>query len=102
MATKAASQKAECLNPNTGGSLKVDKKIYDLFSKAIHHTLKKSQPLTYTQIVEGIRDYFKQHQIKFDGSVSWYAVTVKHDLHARGLIKVFTEKGRKLHCLKQH
>jgi hypothetical protein len=101
MPTKAVSSKVECLNPNTGGRMNIDKKTYDLFSKAIYHTLKKNQPLTYSEIVEGIRDCFKQQKTKFDGSVSWYAVTVKHDMHARGVIEVFTEKGKKLHRLKK-
>ena len=76
MATKTASQKIECLNPNTGGKMNLDKKVYELFSQAIYHTLKKNQPLTYTQIVEGIHKCFKQQKTKFDSSVSWYAVTV--------------------------
>ena len=101
MPTKTASQKVECLNPNTGGRVNIDKKIYDLFSKAIYHTLKKNQPLTYTQIVEGIYDCFKQQKTKFDGSIEWYAITVKHDMHARGIIEVFSEKGKKLHRLKK-
>ena len=101
MATKTASEKVECLNPNTGGRMNLDKKVYELFSKAIYHTLKKNQPLTYTQIVEGIYDCFKQQKTKFDGSVSWYAVTVKNDMHARGIIELFTEKGKKLHQLKK-
>ena len=101
MSTKTASEKVECLNPNTDGKMNLDKKVYELFSKAIYHTLKKNQPLTYTQIVEGIYDCFKQQKTKFDGSVSWYAVTVKNDMHARGIIEVFTEKGKKLHRLKK-
>ena len=101
MATKSTSQKVECLNPNTGGKMNIDKKTYDVFSKAIYHTLRKSQPLTYTEIVEGIHDCFRQQKTKFDGSVSWYAVTVKHDMQSRGVIEVFTEKGKKLHRLKK-
>lgn len=101
MPTKTAPQKVECLNPNTGGTMNIDKKTYDLFAKAIYHTLKKSQPLTYSQIVEGIYDCFKQQKTKFDGSVEWYAVTVKHDMHARGVIEVFSEKGKKLHRLSK-
>lgn len=101
MAAKTVPQKVECLNPNTGGRMNIDKTTYDLFSKAIYHTLKKSQPLTYTEIVEGVHDYFNQQKTKFDGSVSWYAVTVKHDMHAKGVIEVFTEKGRKLHRIKK-
>jgi hypothetical protein len=101
MPIKTASQKIECLNPNTGGRMNIDKGTYDLFSKAIYQTLKKGQPLTYTQIVEGIHDCFKQQKTKFDGSVEWYAITVKHDMYARGIVEVFTEKGKKLHRLKK-
>ena len=91
--------KVECLNPNTGGRMNIDKKTYDLFSKAIHHTVKAGKAITYSQIVEGVKDYFKKKKTKFDGSVGWYTVTVKHDMHARGILKVYIEKGRKLHSL---
>ena len=101
MPTKAVPEKVECINPNTGGRMNVDKNTYDIFSTAIYHTLKKSQPLTYSQIVDGIHDCFRQQKTKFDGSIGWYAVTVKHDMHARGVIEVFTEKGKKLHRLKK-
>jgi hypothetical protein len=101
MAAKTLSQKVECLNPNTGGKMNIDKTTYDLFSKAIYHALKKKPSLTYTEIVEGIKDCFRQQRTKFDGSVGWYAVTVKHDMQVRGVIEVFTEKGRKLHRIKK-
>lgn len=101
MAQKPVSEKVECLNPNTGGSMHIEKKVYELFSKAIYHTLKKSPPLTYSQIVEGIYDCFRQQKTRFEGSVEWYAVVVKHDMHARGIIEVFTGKGKKLHRLSK-
>jgi len=56
---KTVPQKVVCLNPNTGGRMNIDKNTYDLFSKAICHTLKKSEPLTFSQVVEGIYDCFK-------------------------------------------
>jgi hypothetical protein len=96
-ATKTA--KVECLNPNTGGSMNIDKEVYNLFSKAIYDTLKVGKAITYSQIVEGVKDCFKKQKIKFDGSVEWYTVTVKHDMHARGVLNVYTEKGKKLHSL---
>ena len=43
---------------------------------------------------------FKKKTI-FDGAVEWYAITVKNDMEARGLIEVFTEKGKKLHRIKK-
>ncbi len=101
MTTKTLSSKVECLNPNTGRRMNIDKDVYDLFSKAIYHSLKKDGPLTYTQLVEGIKKYFKEQKVRFDGSVSWYAVTVKHDMHTRDLIEVFSMKGKKMHALKK-
>ena len=97
--TVVRTAKVECLNPNTGGSMKIDKDVYDLFSKAIYHTVKSGKAITYTQIVEGVNDCLKKQKSKFSGSVGWYTVTVKHDMHARGILKVYTEKGKKLHSL---
>ena len=101
MATSTKLQKVECLNPNTGRTMNIDKTVYNLFSKAIYHTLKKGKALTYTEIVEGIKDCFNQQKTNFKGSIGWYAVSVKHDMHARGVIEVFTEKGKKMHRLKK-
>jgi hypothetical protein len=101
MATKTASEKVECLNPNTGGRMNIDKAIYDLFSKAIYHSLKAGKELTYLQIVEGIYNCFKKQKTKFGGSVGWYAVTVKNDMEARGIIEAVTIKGKKLNRLKK-
>ena len=93
------SNKVECLNPNTGGRMNIDKDIYDLFSKAIYHTLKQGKALTYTQLVDGVKECFKKQKTKFDGSVGWYAVTIKNDMQSTGVIEAFTEKGKKLHRL---
>jgi hypothetical protein len=101
MANKTVNQKMECLNPNTGGRMNIDKPVYDLFSKSIYHTLQKGRALTFTEMVEGISECFKHQKKKFDGSISWYAVTVKNDMQARGLIEVFVEKGKKRHRLSK-
>ena len=101
MPVKAAPQKVECLNPNTGGSMHIDAAIYDLFSKAIYHTLNKEKALTYTQLVDGVQQYFKEKKVKFDGSVSWYRVTIKNDMDSKGVIETFIEKGKKMHRLKK-
>lgn len=100
-AIKTSSQKVECLNPTTGGRMNIDKTIYDQVSKAIYHTLKTGKALTYTQIVEGVYDCFKKQKTKFERSIEWYTVTVKKDMEARGVIEVFTEKGKKLHQIKK-
>jgi hypothetical protein len=99
MPAKTSPSKIECLNASTGGRKKIDKTIYDLISKAIVQSLQNGKLLSYTGIVESIEDQFKKQAIKFDGSISWYAVTVKKDMEARGIISLSTEKGRKLHRL---
>jgi len=93
--------KVECHNPNTGGKMNIDAAVYDLFSKAIYHTLKKrKQAITYTDIVKGVRQCFKEKGTGFKGSVEWYAVTVKNDMEANNVIETFTDKGKKLHKLR--
>ena len=97
--TAARPDKIECVNPNTGRHMQIDATTWNLFASAIKETLKGNKVLTYTEMVDGINDYIKKNKIKFNQSVGWYAVTVKHDLQVKGIISVFTEKGRKLHSL---
>ena len=93
------TDKVEVANPNTGRHMQIDAETWNLFSRAIKESLKGGKTLTYTEMVEGIHDYLKKNKIKFNQSVEWYAVTVKHDLHVRKIIDVYTEKGKKLHRL---
>lgn len=96
------SNKVECLNPNTGRRMNIDADTYELFSKAICHTLKKEKKgMSYTDIVNGVKKYFKEQKTSPNGSIEWYAVTVKHDMEATGVIESFIEKGKKLHRLKR-
>ena len=100
MPTKPA-RKIQCLNPNTGGKMNIDAEVYDLFSKAIYHTLKKNkQGISFTDIVKGVKQCFKEKRTSFKGYVEWYAVTVKNNMVANDVIDTFTEKGKKLHKLR--
>ncbi len=100
-ATKPAA-KVECINPNTGGRMNIDAATYELFSNAIYHTLKeKKEPLTFTQIVDGIKECLRQQKTNFAGSVEWYAITIKNDLQSKGVVEAFTAKGKKLHRIKK-
>lgn len=101
MSIATKTQKVECLNPNTGRRINIAKSVYDLFSRAIYHTLEKNDGISFTEIAEGVRDFFRQQKTSFEGAVDWYAITVKNDLHAQGEIEVYTEKGKKLHRLKK-
>ena len=96
---KTKSPAVECLNPNTGRRMNIEKTTYELFSKAIYHVVKSGKAITFTQIVEGVEECFEKDKIKFNGAVNWCAVTVKNDMHSRGILKVFTEKGKKLHSI---
>jgi hypothetical protein len=98
--TKPAA-KVACINPNTGNCMNIDALTYGLFSKALYHTLKEGGELRFTQMVKGVQDYFQQQNITFDGSVEWYAVTIKNDMQAKGAIEGLTEKGGKLHRLSK-
>lgn len=79
--------------------MNIDAGAYELFSNAIYHVLMGGKGLTYTQMVEGIKDCFQQRATKFNGSIGWYTVTIKNDMEARGIISVSTEGGKKLHRL---
>ena len=93
--------KVECLNPTTGGKMNIDKNIYDVISKAIRKTLQRGKSLTYTDLMDGVRQYIKENKIDFSGSIEWYGITVKKDMEARGEIEVFEEKGKKLNKLRK-
>jgi hypothetical protein len=93
--------KHECLNPRTGRSMRIAKETYELFYEAVTHVLREDGPLSFSGIVDRVQAYFKNHKIKFEGSVDWYAITVKNDLEARGKIETVIEKGRKLNRLSK-
>lgn len=101
MATVTKAKKVEIINPNTGRRMNIDKGTYELFSKAIYHVLKKNSGIAFTELLKGVEQCLKEQKTAFAGNVGWYAISIKHDMHARGVIDVFTEKAKKLHRLKK-
>ncbi len=91
--------KIQCLHPEGKHAPAIDADVYNIFKKAITQALAKKS-LTYTAINDGVKNYFRKNNIDFDGSVSWYTVSVKLDMEARGLIITEIEKGKKMHRLK--
>jgi hypothetical protein len=85
--------KVECLNPNTGGRMNIDKPIYDLFYKAIYDAVKRGKAITFTQITDGVNDYLKKQKKQFDSSIGWYAITVKHDMQKERNCTVLPERS---------
>ncbi|HSF45057.1 MAG TPA: hypothetical protein VLA58_03575 [Chitinophagaceae bacterium] len=94
--------KITCLNPNTGSSLKIDAGTYNVIHDAITSSLSTGHAITYTELVDRIRQYLKKKKIQFAGSISWYTVIVKHDMQSRGQLEVFTKQGKKLHKLAEN
>jgi hypothetical protein len=95
--SSAGKNKVECVNPNSGRTMQIDRAIWDLFSKAIKHSLQGGKELTYTQLVETVYDYLTSYKIDFKHSVEWYVVTIKNDLQVKNMLTVVTVKGKKLH-----
>jgi len=79
----------------------ISRQTYELFEKAVVNILKKKSPLSFAAIAEGTKNYIAKHAPAFDGSPEWYTVSVKLHLEATGIIETFTEKGKKLHRLRQ-
>jgi hypothetical protein len=99
-AAKSSKEKVACLNPHSGREMNIDKDIYDLFVKVIKSALKNKKALTFTELTQAIKSNLSSNKIKFDRSIDWYAVTIKNDMDAREQLKVYMEKGKKLHALK--
>ncbi len=94
--------KVTCVHPVTGRRLQIDRHTYELFSSAIINVLKgHSGGLTFSEMVEGITKELKNKKIRFEGSVPWYAVSIKQDMETRKLIVCDTVKGKKLHLLSR-
>ena len=95
-------QSVQTLNPNTGRKMNIDANTYQVFSKAIYHTLKQAKTgISYTEMVKGVKKSLKETKANFKGSIEWYAVTVKNDMEANGVIETYFEKGTKLNRLKK-
>jgi len=59
-----ASGKIECLNPNTGRKLNIDKEINDLFRHTIYDVLRQSQMGTsFTELANGMKKCFTERKI---------------------------------------
>lgn len=99
MATKSASKKIT-VTYHTGSEKKLDAAMYVPFKSAIIQSLRKSKGKTYTEIRNDVVQIIRKKIPAFKGSVSWYTVSVLHDLQARGIVESFAEKGKKLNRFK--
>jgi|SRR4030095_2059829 len=101
MPTTKTVNKVQMTNPHSGSKMNIDADTWILFNRAITEVLSGGKALTYTEITDGVKKFITKNKIPFKKSISWYTVSVKLDMETRGLIEVFTEKGKKLHRLKK-
>ncbi len=82
-------------DPNKSG-VNIDRAKYDMMKAAILDLLADQEDATFTGLMSEVQAHLKD---TFDGSISWYYVTVKLDLEARGVIertKIAGKQGIKL------
>lgn len=88
-------EKIVALNPdNNKKGVKISKVKYDVVRNAIIEALRFHGEMTFTELIESVN---KKLQGSFDGSISWYTVTVKLDLEARNeLVRVSRTNPQRL------
>mgnify|MGYP006282292011 CR=1 FL=1 len=85
-----AEQKILTLHPEGKQGVNIDKSKYDMVREAILGSLAETDSMKFMELINAVK---KKLSGKFDGSVNWYATTVKLDLEARGEINCRRGKG---------
>lgn len=75
--------KIQTLHPKGKNGARIDKAKYETMRAAILEILAEG-PCAFTPLTEKIAQKLEG---SFSGSISWYAVTVKQDLEARGIVR---------------
>ncbi len=96
---KTKGAKTELTHPRSGRKMMIDKEIYDVVSKAIYHELKKNKSMSWTDLSAGVADCLAAQKTKIDGSVEWYAISIRNDMVTKGIVKIFKDKGRMMNAL---
>jgi hypothetical protein len=77
-------EKIMTLHPDPGKQgVRIDRAKYDQVAEAIQDALREHGELTFMELVQVVE---AKLQAQFSGSISWYVITVKLDLEARGKI----------------
>lgn len=72
------------LHPQGKQGVNISKQKYDTMKNVIIETLTEFKELTFTELIQKIN---KKLTGNFGGSINWYAVIVKLDLEARGILE---------------
>jgi len=81
---KKEEPKILTLHPQGKKGVNILQRRYDIIHKFIVDTINKVGEISYQDLDDLA---VKKLSKKFDGSVSWYVVSVKLDLEARGIIE---------------
>lgn len=77
--------KIQTLHPDPDKQgVRISKQKYDQVRAAILEVMQTRAPLTYSELAAAVNEAL---QGKFEGSIPWYATTVKLDLEARNVIE---------------
>ena len=90
------SDKIITTHPVSGRKMNIDSTIYNSFKAVILKSLKGSKGKTFTELNNDVNKIIKKQLSGFNGSVSWYTITIRLDLEAKGIIETFVLNGKKL------
>ena len=72
------------LHPQGKQGVNISKEKYDAMREAILASVGAHGEITFKDLLEDVR---RRLAGRFDGSINWYATSVKLDLEARGLVE---------------
>lgn len=78
------TEKIMTLHPAGKKGVNIDKHKYDMVRQAIEETLQEQPGITFSGLTEEVG---RRIGDVFEGSVGWYAISVKLDLEARGVLE---------------
>jgi hypothetical protein len=81
----AVTEKVELKRPGGKAGIVILRKHYDVLSIFILKVLEVNQEITLIELLEAAK---KNISTKPSGEILWVIINVKHDLEARGLIKI--------------
>jgi len=98
---KLITRKIIATHPKTRNEKKFDATIYEPFKEAIIQSLRRSKGKTFTELTDNVVKIIKKKMPGFKGSISWYTISIRLDLEARGIVETFTENGKKFNRLSK-
>ena len=96
-----AAKKTTITNPGTLREIKIDSAIYDPFKAAIVQSLKGGRGKTFTELTDDVVKIIRKKMPSFKGAIPWYTISILRDLETRRIVETFTDKGKKINCLKK-